>query len=130
MNIQRVVNLTRMKMTKWIWPKSVIVTENWQRRTFTLWVWPKVPIKFAITTNIVCWIWPKTENTINITTKANMNWWIYDVCWFQSNSTTCFGHLHLVMLTSQYLNIRSWVSKVEILVKKWDNTAWWISAQK
>ena len=29
---------------------------------------------------------------------ANRN----DVCWFRSNSTTCFGHLHSVMLTSLF----------------------------
>ena len=32
-----------------------------------------------------------------------------DICWFRSNSTTCFGHLHSVMLTS--------LNKMFILVK-------------
>ena len=44
-----------MKMTKWIWLKSVNVTKNWQWRRFTLWTWPKSLLIFAITIHILCY---------------------------------------------------------------------------
>ena len=66
-------SLDRIKMTKWIWPKSVNMTEKLTRTNINMVNMTKNIINITTTTNINGWIWPKIESIINITTTSNIN---------------------------------------------------------
>ena len=106
--ITRVVN-----MTESIWPKSVNMTENWQRWTFTWWTWPKFKIKIDTTTNMSGWIWPKIKNTILIIFFLNLVkfdrllsllWYFFYNFYFQSNSIV-YGRVHRVNIRHCHFSV-------------------------
>ena len=105
-------------MTKWIWPKYVNMTKNWQQQKLTWWTWPKFKIKFATMTNMPGWIWPKMENPIKIATTTNMSGWIWpkiENTIFRSNSISYFHSCGIIFYIFYFRSnsiVFGWVQQV------------------
>ena len=83
-----------MKMTKWIWPNFVNMTEIFTTTIVNMLNLTEKIINIATRTNIFVWIWPKVEITIKIATTTNISVWI----WPKIKITMIFGHIQLDML--------------------------------
>ena len=134
-----------MKMTKWIWPKSVNMIENLTTANVVMVNLTKIIINIATMTNLSMWMWSKIKiivplKRVNFTIFGHIQAFIFIIVMtikyfsifgqiqsflvtfkdsmfvvvnvvhvqahkvprFWSYSTTTFGHLHLVKLTSLY----------------------------